>query len=188
MENWIPLISTCIGGLIATVPLLFGIAVQLIMHASEKRQKEKEAKIQSREKWIERDILKIMDLTPQILILFTNWKSIDYQVTLLEGRLATGRGKAKDIDPQVQSLAIKAPLQFGEAMGLFNTIGELVSSFEEPAIIDAYNAFAESRPKNLQMANDEMEEKKEGAVWEKFIVNAGKFRRVLRDKLISLRE
>lgn len=46
MEIWIPLISACIGGLIATVPLLLGIAVQTYLHIREENQKKREAKTQ----------------------------------------------------------------------------------------------------------------------------------------------
>jgi hypothetical protein len=46
MEIWVPLISACIGGLIATIPILIGLAVQMYLHISESQQKKREAKIQ----------------------------------------------------------------------------------------------------------------------------------------------
>ena len=44
MENWIPLVSACVGGLLATIPLLLGLMVQVYIHLSENRQKRREAK------------------------------------------------------------------------------------------------------------------------------------------------
>jgi len=61
------LIAALVGALIATIPILISNIVQIIIHISENRQKEREAKIQDKKKCIERDILEIMDSIDVVL-------------------------------------------------------------------------------------------------------------------------
>jgi hypothetical protein len=44
MDISTPLVSVVIGGLIATIPILISNAVQIYLHISEKRQREKRCK------------------------------------------------------------------------------------------------------------------------------------------------
>lgn len=76
MEIWIPLISACVGGLIATVPVLIGLGIQIYIHVGERQQKEREAKIQTKEKWIERDILRIMNGVEKVINLLMTYVSL----------------------------------------------------------------------------------------------------------------
>ena len=75
MEIWIPLISACVGRLIATVPVLIGLGIQIYIHVGERQQKEREAKIQTKEKWIERDILRIMNGVEKVINLLMKYRN-----------------------------------------------------------------------------------------------------------------
>ena len=71
------LIAALVGALIATIPILISNIVQIYLHWSENRQKEKEAKTQNRRKWVERDILEVI-------------KRIESNLDLLEEFLSEG--------------------------------------------------------------------------------------------------
>jgi hypothetical protein len=59
--DWNTLLSVFLGGILATIPIILSNGFQAKEMEKDRQEQTREAKIQSREKWIERDILEIIE-------------------------------------------------------------------------------------------------------------------------------
>jgi hypothetical protein len=184
------LIAALVGALIATVPILISNLVQIYLHISENRQKEKEARIQDKKKWIERDILEIMDSVAQMLRLTS--ESQEISTSGLDSLI-----QLKDVGLLAQDeylIRAKSSLErlnivHGEINEKVNTISRLVYSFGDD-ISSEYDAFAMAMI-NFHKTRVNLAEKKvvlDADAWFKVKESAGKFQKALRNKLISIRD
>ncbi len=194
------LIAAVVGGLIATIPILVSNTVQIILHISGNRQKEKEGRIQAREKWIERDILKIMDSLEQILRITSELDNLDSQVALMKGGKEARLLSKDEFIKQFKSLVDRVPPLLLEGSSTFAIIDELVHSFEEPEIDSSYTDFRNARNAYWQQLSDALVNRINELGSESIehldsrdsrnnmTENAGRFHRALRKKLISIRD
>lgn len=187
--DWNSLISAVIGGLIAVIPVLITLRNQAIEREKDREETRREARIQNRVKWIEKDILEMMDLVGKEIQVLEDLQSLPYQVALLrktkEGNIIT----KEEFEIQIKPLFIKASNQISESLHIFTIMGVLVSSFEKDTdIYSAYLEFFEAKPEELKVLIDEEEKADDKELWNQFIEKAGRFQRALREKLISLRE
>lgn len=192
MEIWIPLISACIGGLIATIPVLMGIAVQIYIHGSEIRQKKTEAKIQLEEELIKdavKDIEAALDKSLNATIVyreaFYEKESIEYQLkkgflTQEEAnktKLELGqRGEnLMDESSKLDSIALRQAYSLGK---------EIVVAYQR--FLETTDEFAKtcSFPKNIEAFGEKYYDEK---LFDKVVESAGNVQKLLRDKLISIR-
>ena len=203
----------------------------------DRAEKRRDAKIQAREKWIERDILKIMDYLDTMLKLYSEEKFLQLQNDIaLEAieRFPSTPEEFLALMQRVSQIQVVAPLApeilnnleevydseepklkaikelelrthrnrerikevSDESRRIFDTMSRLVYSFEEEDIVLGYMELMLSAiefQRKLMNVNENLEIG-EITYLEKFNSfvpvkeNAGNFQRVLRNKLISLRD
>ena len=73
MANFLKEHPVIVGALIATMPILISNLVQIYLHISENTRKDKEARSQAREKWIECDVLRIMNSIEKTMSLYQQY-------------------------------------------------------------------------------------------------------------------
>jgi hypothetical protein len=174
------LIAALVGAGIATIPILITSIVQIIIHISENRQKRREAKIQAREKWIERDVLKCMELVEAVVRLRGEIKRLDLRINRLENLTEPSHFTEDEISTRLKTLHENKENLFVELGQAIDKLGILVQSFGDGKI------FVKSQ--NLYNTLNKFNEKDETVTWAAIATNAGKFHEALRDLLISLRE
>src|SRR5258706_2022429 len=188
------LIAALVGGLIATIPVILSNVVQLIIHNSERNQKEKEAKIQSKEKLIERDIVQIMDSLEKLIALSSQQRSMDVRLQVIIKAKEGGVINEQEYTSDAKSLYDNFWTRFPEVNQYSDVISRLVYSFKDDKLVSAHGNFVKvmgmylnSRIDN-KAENDSIEANIDGIGWGIVTRQAGMFHSALRDKLISLRE
>lgn len=186
------LIAALVGALIATIPILISNIVQIYIHISEKRQKEKEAKINAKQKWIEHDIRKIIDSLDDLLKLVALYRDSYRDLSIIDARknadlLTENEAKEEKLlliqkfdtsfneYNQIEAVAIKQAYSFGE--GILSEYKELYGLWQK--------FFATVKmPKDLDNDKDYFDHE----IFYRVCESAGNLQRLLREKLISIRD
>ena len=174
------LIAAVVGAGIATIPILITGVVQIILHISENRQKQREAKIQAKEKWIERDVLKSMELVEAVVKLRGEIKRFDLRINRLENKKESSHFTEDEISTRLKTFRENKEGLLVELGQTIDKLGILVQSFGDGKI------FIKSQ--NLYDTLNKFNEKDESVHWAVVATNAGKLHEALRELLISLRE
>jgi hypothetical protein len=169
------LVAALVGALIATIPILISNLVQIYLHVSENRRKDKE----TREKWIERDVLKVMDLTEKLLTLISQIRSINIRIAGIEQLKRTMHWTDDEARKEYKSTRDVADGLIMEANQTKDLMG-IVYSFDEPEIISAYLDLEEAVKISINSP--------QGEILISLREKAGKLQKALRNKLISIRE
>jgi hypothetical protein len=188
--DWEVLRPVIVGGLIATIPILISNLVQIYLKRMEIKQKEKEAKIQDKKKWIERDVLEIMDSTDKILELLSesHFLSVYGTNSLMQMKdlgLVTEdehKEKLKLYIEQLDNLNLMIKQKR-------DTINRLVYSFDDE-ISSEYEIFGLAL---VNFLNERLNYKDNKVVdapdaWLAVRESAGNLQKILREKLISIRD
>lgn len=187
--DWESLRPVIVGGLIATIPILISNLVQIYLKRMEIKQKEKEAKIQAKEKWIERDILAIMGSIEQLLKTISTIASYELWRDILDEDVKAGMYSEEEYFSKLK-LNTETIRGLGlEKLQTLNEISRLVWSFEDE-IIEGYNKFNTAITEYIREKNKEIQglQNESGKKWLHVRFYAGIFHAVLRDKLISIRD
>jgi len=157
----------------------------------DRLEQRREAGIQNRQKWIERDILKIMDSVESLLSLFSELQNLglrNYSILKQkDGSLFTQdelKLKVKEGHERFQEAIY-------ESNQAFDLIGRLVFSFEEEDIHSSYSKFLDAVTDFMSTKfglNENPDEEAINNAWSNVKMDSGEFQRALRNKLISLRE
>ena len=185
------LFATLVGALIATIPILFSNIVQIFLHVSERRQKEKEARIQAREKWIERDIVKVMESVDNLLAMFSEARALKLRRQSIIEQNQAGLYTDEELQLSLKESHQTAANVVVESNRTFDTISRFVYSFEEDEIKSAFNNLMDSYFKSMNGLETDGRGtyfEDDTSSWYYVKSNAGKFQRALREKLISLRD
>src|SRR5688572_29664058 len=94
------LISVVVGGLIAIIPILITNRFQSKERDKDRQEARKEAKIQAREKWIERDILQIMNTLDKLMLVLAKHQKMellteDLKLGISQGIISSEESKAR---------------------------------------------------------------------------------------------
>jgi len=161
----------------------------------DREEQRREAKIQSKEKWIERDILKMMDALEKMLRLLADSRSWQNQHELLTDGKSSGVLTQQELVSKLRSVYDKVSNMFSEVSQIGSEIFTLVDSFEETEIVSSYAEFSSKLDTCLSKEIEYMQNKlnpqpleESAREWDKVSESAGKFHRALRNKLISIRE
>lgn len=180
------LFAALVGALIATIPILISNLVQIILHASEMRQKNREAKLQAREKWIERDILTIMELIERLVRFGVQNEVLDLQLSSLKKRIKTGpRDSDKTHREKLAVYREQADNLYGQAQEVADRLGTLVYALDDAEI---HNKFAEFLNARNQYSQNKKSSNSATSSWIEVVERAGYLHKVLRDYLISIRD
>ena len=182
MDSWIPLISACIGGLIATIPLLLGLIVQIYIHVSEMRQKAREAKIQAIEKSLGGDIDKAMDLLAEMIKIFSQRRNCEFRREALELQVERKIMSEEDFPGEIKSLVEVIITQNQQVKTVLNTMSGLMYSFDGN-ISHEYRSLIE-----LIIPLYSVEKQQSNEAFAHLILKSGNLQRILREKKISIRD
>lgn len=178
--DWNTLISVALGGLIATIGSILNNRFQAQQRQKDRDEARKEAKIQIREKWIERDIMKIMDSVERLLILFADTRNLNRRTDSFGELRKTLLITEDEAKIELKAIYKKADSLVAEINQTMDTMSRLVYSFDEAEITSNYIDLVEETTKSLKAKAEEdfipMRQK------------AGKLQKALRDKLISIRD
>lgn len=187
--DWESLRPVIVGGLIATVPILISNLVQIYLKRMEIKQKEREGKIQAKEKWIERDILIIMGSIEHLLKIYSTIASYEFWRDILDKDVESGMfteqqylSKAKLNTEKIRSLGLEMHQTLDE-------MSRLVWSFDDE-IPQSYNKFNDAVTEYISEKNKELRglPNDSGKKWLHVRFYAGIFHAILREKLISIRD
>lgn len=166
----------------------------------DREDKRREGRIQAKEKWIERDILKIMDLVEYIITITSEVQSYGIRIELIASRKKHHSLSDDEFNKEFKSLLDRIPVQLYEGDRTFARIDELVYSFEEPEINSSYKDFRGARNDYWKQVSENFASRIEELASEsaeqidtrdsrrKMVESAGKFQMALRNKLIALRD
>ena len=132
--DWNTLLSVALGGLIATIGVILTNRFQSRERDKDRAEQRREAKIQAREKWIERDVPRTMELVEKMLILLGDYQSMDKEMHSLVGGIKAELITNEEFRTGMKSLFSKIPLIMLEANHLVIEIEKLVFSFKEEKI------------------------------------------------------
>jgi hypothetical protein len=179
------LIAALVGALIATIPILISNIVQIILHVSEIRHKEREAKRQAREKWLERDILTVMGLIERLAKLDLQNIKLDLHRSSLEEKMKAGSLDADKLRPELDLRREEAEGIYIQAQEIIERMNTLTLSFDDVEINNKCTDFVNAR---IQYMQNKSENKGETKDWVTLGQKAGYLHKVLRNKLISIRD
>jgi len=183
-----------LGSLITFLISFLNNVFQAKEREKERQEQRRDAKIQSREKWIERDILKITDLIEKMYKLLSEIRGIKIEVDSLISGKEIGLVTQEEFDTKYKSLYDNLPELDIEVNQVKDMIGGLVYSFTETEIlssygdlVDALNTYVNQEGEDFKNILNEQKESSNSDI-NIFSESVGKFQRALREKLISLRE
>lgn len=119
-----------LGAVIAIVPILISNVVQIILHVIDIRQKNKEAKIQAREKWTEPDVLSLMDSVKKLISLFSEVQSLIRHADDLEHLMKTDVYTEDELKAQRKSIFEKTQSSQDEMHQTIDSMARLAGSFD----------------------------------------------------------
>jgi hypothetical protein len=166
----------------------------------DRDENRRAAKIQAREKWIERDILKIIDLIEQTLTVVSEVHNFNARVGLLDSRKRSRQMSTDEFNKEFKSFLDRVPDLLFEGDRTFAKIEELVYSFPDPEIISSYKDFESARKIYWKQVSDNLVYRIENLgskltnkidthdSRDKLTQSAGRFHQTLREKLVSLRD
>jgi hypothetical protein len=167
--DWNTLVVAVAGGLLAVIPVLITIRNQSIERDKDRQEQRRDARIQAREKWTERDILKMMDSIEKILKLVGGAVNVD---TCL-----------KPTDEELSAIN-------KEFMQTADTIAQLVNSFADDDIYSGYRDFTAAIYAFFQEVSEtpeyDIEKRSHSDKWMAVKKRAGYFHWALREKMISM--
>ena len=181
------LIAALVGALIATIPILISNIVQIYLHWSENRQKEKEAKTQNRRKWVERDILEVIKRIESNLDLLEEFLSEGFFIENFNDRNKLSPDLINELLLDNKNLAILFKKFNYETRKNFAIIYSYLSSFENEfgdEFDDFYNNFMDYFIFTEDYNGDDISINAQ-EVRSKLYRSAGKLLDKLRNKLIS---
>ena len=89
--DWNTIIAVVIGGLIAIVPTIINNIYQAKQRKEDREEDRKDARILAREKWIERDILAVINTVDDLLRMLSKYRmykvNIDFIIGVAKVRL-----------------------------------------------------------------------------------------------------
>ena len=170
--DWSTLIAVVVGGLIATVPTIINNVYQERQRKEDREEQRREAKIQTREKWIEHDILEIMVSIKKINNLITQARKIFHADSNTQARL---KDNYENLLLELNQIARKTII--------------LLNSFEDEGL-KKYRSFVGLLDRYL-LVFDHISDKwvdEEVDRWLDFMDQSGEIQKALREKLISIRD
>jgi hypothetical protein len=174
------LIAALVGAGIATIPILLSNIVQIILHISDNRQKRRSAKIQAKEKWIERDILKMMDLVEGVVRLRGDIDQLKIRRTSLEEDIKSNPRKKNEISATLKTYRDFSDDLFTKLNETTDKLNILMNSFSDKEMLIKCGELFNSINKFNKKSDTEN--------WLLVGRTAGILHELLRNKLISLRE
>ena len=175
------LIAALVGGLIATIPIILSNVTQIIIHKSERKQKEKEAKTQLALELLRNDIKVVEDDIDE------NLRAVD-NIHTLSLKKHMGKLESDSVLKEIQSMTL-------DSNGKFSRLGEseLISEKLTHALgADFYSEYINFNDLCIEFwkmsaSSPYLHENVKKARVE-LSISAGKLHTMLNEKLISLRE
>jgi hypothetical protein len=194
--DWNTLISVAIGGLIATIGSILNNRFQAQERQKDREEQRRHANIQAREKWTERDILRIMDLLESMMKLLTEEKTLWWDEVILDDKKEAGVLTESAYKKARGMLIARIPERIQETALTLELIARLVYSFEKGDIVSSYERFAQaaeawnSFDKAGPHPHKESKKRKQetARLWFEVSDAAAEFHGALREKLISIRD
>jgi hypothetical protein len=188
MDIWIPLIAAVMGGFLAVIPVMITLRNQSREREKDREEARKEAKIQNRVKWLEKDILRLMEAIQIVLdeLSYANrllretdtWPLKNIEIP---DDADTVPPRMEDFNQRVVETSTKLFRAMAEIDSLANSFDEIQSEYRL-FIVTIY----EYRRKFVAKKPNETEN--QTVNWRTVCDSAGKFHKALREQLISLRE
>ena len=146
--SFIGLLGVGLGALISYLNNRQNIQAQAKQREEDREEQEREAKIQTKEKWIERDILAIMDSIDNILKLLAVYKT-EIQNEKFDERLADNNPIKLQLNQARDSLS-RLVYSFGD---------EIISSYEDfsDSILEFLKALSEKVYQETELLNKRVE-------------------------------
>ena len=189
--DWNNLLTFALGGLTAVIPIIIANRYQAREKDKDRVEQRKEAKIQNRQKWIERDILKIMDSIDILLKFLWELERVEVEVNeITEGKKSEFFNQ-DEADVRLKSHYDHFKNLHNEVKHTADIMSKLIHSFDaEEEMYKVYTDFliAIQRYEDARDVNKDNQEKPEEENWLEIQTSAGKLHALLRDKLISTRD
>lgn len=184
--DWNNIISFMAGGLIAIIPVIISNRYQAEEKDKDRLEQRREAKIQSREKWMERDILKLMDFLDDLLNSFTEKSIFESDFADLQNEIENGLPANQELLANIQSERKRFKAIDNESTRTIDRMSKIVFSFEDEEIKSAFVSFTHEVVEDGKSRESHFDTNKYNPMLVR--KSAGDLHRVLRDKLISLRD
>lgn len=194
--DWNSILTFASGALVALIPTIINNRFQSKEKEKDRLEQRRDARIQAKEKWIERDILRVMDSIETTLKLLSRTSSNKIQLEhILDGKIS-GLLTQEESDEKLRSLYNDLMAAYIEVNQAKDVISRIVYSFEDTEINTTYDNFVVAFSNYLRQEREYMDDKfsdkttgeYEEGNWFNVSNSAGKFHKTLREKLISLRE
>ena len=167
--DWNIFLSFALGAIVTLIPIILNNRFQAQERDKDRQEQRREAIVQAKEKWTERDILKIMESIEKVM------------------RLVSG---AANVDTNLQPTDEQLSLINKEFLQTADTIAQLVYSFDDNNIhsgfrdfTSAINTFIEKLPEMLEA---DLDKRSNSKYWIAVKQSAGYFQWALREKMISI--
>jgi hypothetical protein len=189
------LLTFIVGAFAALIPVIVTNRHQAKEREKDRLEQRREAKIQAREKWMERDILKIMDYVDTMVMMLSESRNLGLERSNILEQIENPLFTEDNIKSQAK-LNFQRFLEVTfESNKTFDMMGKLALSFHDKSIDDGYFEFMDHVIKSFAVRDElnknpasEKFRKDEIAAWGEVRFSAGKFHWILREKLIALRE
>ena len=158
--DWDTLFPVIVGGLIATIPILISNLVQIYLKRFETKQKEKEANIQAKEKWIEHDILEIMESIDALISNMARGRNIVTRLELMITMKKAGMMPENEYSSEKNSFMKEFSSSSIELEQIIAKVYRLIGSFDED-LKSEYRIFNSKVQKFLGSMNEDFEVEKE---------------------------
>jgi len=198
--DWTSILTFATGALTALIPVIIANRFQAKEREKDRLEQRREAKIQTREKWIERDILKIMDSMEHLTTLMSEVENLSLRLIFVQNAKESSLLSTAEFTQELKVVYARVPVLTFESNRVLNIMANLVNSFEEPEINLSFKdfrsigrAYSEQAIHNISSAlisfgGEPVEQISTQNQRSQMSESAGKFQQALRNKLISLRE
>ena len=151
------------------------------MKSEEIKEQRREAVIQNKQKWIERDILQMMDLTEKLVNLYSEAKAVDFHKNFFSQQKNSGLFANTDTITELKALYEKNNDLYKNLHQLNDRLSTLANSFGDIKILQ-FSA------QLIGVINLYSNSDNEAINWTAVATKAGELHQVLREKLIALRD
>jgi hypothetical protein len=191
--DWNSILSFIVGGIVATIPIIINNIFQAKEKEKDRLEQRRINRIRAKEKWMEQDILKIMDTVGDIRRLFVGLTNAASQVE----RVIDGRKKGEYSDEEYESKMKKLGTDFViDLTTKYEILNDVlitqVYSFDEE-VVSAYEKYNTAFQKQLMDASMYFKKRTaEGSNpindpftvnWNDLSVAAGEFHGILRERV-----
>lgn len=179
------IIATLIGAGIATLPILISNIVQIILHISERQQKEREARIQAWEKVFGGDIDKAMDLIDRLMKAMSEFRAYDDRKNKRKAKKDRGYISEEEYEEEAKLDCMQFDDKKEEGAKLYDAVCMNVYSFDKE-IASKYEDFVSYTSEYLNSWNEGVDADTKTKAWGDLLASAGRLRQILRQRKMKI--